>query len=64
MDMAYSIEEVRDYLSKVILSGTSGKDEIISLCNWILEWNKELSDRNKIVCFRRDKDKEKFQIYI
>lgn len=49
-----SLEETCDYLSIAIPDNCLGKNEVILLCKWIIEWNKSLPEDQKLIDYKRD----------
>ena len=48
------LEETCDYLSRAIPDNCLGKNEVILLCKWIIQWNKLLPENQKIIGYKRD----------
>lgn len=47
-------EEAYNILKGSILSTAPGKGAVLSICKWIADWNDNLSQENKIVCYIRE----------
>jgi hypothetical protein len=54
MTQTFSVEEAIEILDKTISNRTRGKEDILELCKWISNWNNELENSMKILCYFRE----------
>jgi hypothetical protein len=50
----FTINESYTYLSTEVLLNVTGREEVLSLCAWMIEWNNLLPENEKIICYMRD----------